>query len=120
MDFDIVLGISWVGLSFRVIGLAIYRVHTIMKYVLNLNPPAVVHIERGMDGLWECLTVAAICATIHEITANLCAIFITPKVLIDRRKTIHVWETTRCQDKRLRTRSRCMSLPWRFALVTPF
>ena len=88
MEFDIVLDISWVGLSFLVHSLTIYRVHNIRKYVINANPPAVVHIEGGMDGLWEFLTVTAICATIHEITANLCAIFIRPKVLIDRRKTI--------------------------------
>ena len=67
MQFDIVLEISWVGLSFVVIGLAIYRVDNIVKYVINANPTAVVHLDWGMDGLWEFLTGAAICATIHEI-----------------------------------------------------
>ena len=54
---------------------------------------------------------------IHDKTANFCAILIRPQVLLDRRMTIHVWETIRCQHKRLRTRSRCMWLPRRWALV---
>ena len=48
---------------------------------------------------------------IHDITANFCAILIRPQVLLDRRMTIYVWETIRCQHNRLRTRSRCM---WRW------
>ena len=45
MEFDIELDISSGGRSFAVIGLAIYRVHNIVKYVINANPAAVVHID---------------------------------------------------------------------------
>ena len=45
MAFDIVLGIAWVALSFLMIGLAIYRVHNLVNYVIYVNPPAVMHID---------------------------------------------------------------------------
>ena len=45
-----------------------------------------------MDALLEFHSVAAICATVPEMTENISAIFIKIKVVFDHWNALHVWD----------------------------
>ena len=88
------LYIAWIRLSFLYFGLTAYRVFKIVKYVTNAVPQPVVFIDYVMDGLWQLLTVAAIPFVDHYTTAKICAIFISPNEVFDRRRSFHVRMTS--------------------------